>query len=187
MIEFCSVRRMIIVIIFVLCVSLFVFILEGYIEESRTRGEQLLKEMITWDKPVASQDKNKQELPSHAAVEVFKNEVSLNLSSSENIQCYKSEPYYVITNCARCSSFETLALKSEYCAASGYYDKLNCTKSGHTGLRPCLSKSIFANTELLRATVLTAFLSISSYLFVAWRRSILERLAFARVQQHLDG
>ncbi|KAL3991153.1 Jumping translocation breakpoint protein (JTB) family protein [Acanthocheilonema viteae] len=55
--------------------------------------------------------------------------------------CYKNEPFIVLERCIACSPFEQNAVKAAYCLETGFYDKVNCSRSKHLGLKPCYEKT----------------------------------------------
>lgn len=76
---------------------------------------------------------------------------------------------------------------SAYCEATGYYDKLNCTSSRKLGYKPCYTKIEHINKNLFLFTIFSSGMTIFSYSFVSWRRSVLERRSYFRIRQQIGS
>uniref|UniRef100_A0A915B8T9 Protein JTB n=1 Tax=Parascaris univalens TaxID=6257 RepID=A0A915B8T9_PARUN len=195
MIESCSFRRMIFCIIFFSIISAVVFYLESRMEESIDRGDVVLKKFIAWrgsDSTSVTNSPSNLTHPRNIPLNASQKHSGVTEPSSESyppaassILCYKDEPFTVIEECVRCSSFERDALRTEYCAESGYYDKLNCTLSGRLGLRSCYSRGDYASMRFNIMMASWMLMAVTSYVVVSWRRGLLDRRAYLRVQQQL--
>uniref|UniRef100_A0A0N4UHF1 Protein JTB n=1 Tax=Dracunculus medinensis TaxID=318479 RepID=A0A0N4UHF1_DRAME len=101
--------------------------------------------------------------------------------------CFEREKFVLIQECIPCSAFEIKALKTPYCEATGYYDKLNCTSSRKLGYKPCYTKIEHINKNLFLFTIFSSGMTIFSYSFVSWRRSVLERRSYFRIRQQIGS
>uniref|UniRef100_A0A0R3S2R6 Uncharacterized protein n=1 Tax=Elaeophora elaphi TaxID=1147741 RepID=A0A0R3S2R6_9BILA len=72
-----------------------------------------------------------------------------------------------------------------YCLETGFYDKVNCTRSKHLGLKPCYKK-ISASAQFNLFTMFCAFCSVISYGFVNWRQNMLSKQDFMRIQNQFN-
>uniref|UniRef100_A0A914X3F9 Protein JTB n=1 Tax=Plectus sambesii TaxID=2011161 RepID=A0A914X3F9_9BILA len=177
MIEFCSFRRMLASIVLFITASTIVFLLEEYYDE-----DVLEKDVITAKKAIelsphtllSSSPASPPELPHNPSL------------SKAGSTCWLHEQFQPVSLCQPCSDFELNAMKADYCAISGYFDKLNCS-SGKIGLRPCLTKGVYAETRFNMFMAVMAALTGVSAGVVHWRQSLLDRRAYARVQQQLGG
>ncbi|KHN74087.1 Protein JTB [Toxocara canis] len=197
MIESCSFRRMIFCIVPFSIISALVFLIESRLEESISSGDTVLKKLVVWrssevtDYPISSANvshpRNVALTTVHKVPAVSESSLVNDSSEPSSALCYMNEPFTVIEECARCSSFELDALRAGYCLESGYYDRLNCTSSGRIGLRPCYSRGDYASSRLNRVMLFWILMAVASYAFVSWRRGILDRRAYQRIQQQLGS
>ncbi|VDM26572.1 unnamed protein product [Toxocara canis] len=194
-------------------ISALVFLIESRLEESISSGDTVLKKLVVWrssevtDYPISSANvshpRNVALTTVHKVPAVSESSLVNDSSEPSSALCYMNEPFTVIEECARCSSFELDALRAGqldfllrtavgflvpgYCLESGYYDRLNCTSSGRIGLRPCYSRGDYASSRLNRVMLFWILMAVASYAFVSWRRGILDRRAYQRIQQQLGS
>lgn len=76
---------------------------------------------------------------------------------------------------------ENLWVIAAYCLETGFYDKLNCTKSKRLGLKPCYGKTN-GSTQLHLFTLFCALCFVISYGFVRWRQNLLRRQSYMKIQ-----
>ena len=181
--ELRSYRRLALYIFLLVIVSLLVFFWENYMEEKEVENESRFSKLPFWDvshkhKPAANKN------ISQDSVKAGDTPESRLFISKED--CYLEEPVKVIEACVRCTPFEKDALKASYCVATGYYDKIKCTKSGKITLRVCYTFGSRESPELSRFTLFSVFMCFTSFFFVKWRREIVEKQAYLRLQQQLE-
>ena len=144
-----------------------VFVMEEYMEEDDLNGSTTPKQSRT---STADSDKDERRTTTD--------------------ECWKTDTNIIpIELCVKCSDFEANALHASYCSLSGYYDRLNCTYvgGGAIGLRPCISKGVYAQSRFNVFMACMTLMTLISTAIVQWRQSVLDRRAFARVQQQLGG
>ncbi|KAH7724527.1 CRE-JTR-1 protein [Aphelenchoides avenae] len=94
--------------------------------------------------------------------------------------CPPNDEAVRISACEACSPFEMNALKSAYCMETGYFDKYNCS-SGKVVYVPCTSRQPIAQTFHIFTAAMLVSAAIQTF-FVHWRRGILERRSYSRLQ-----
>nr|BAA34305.1 cJTB-like [Caenorhabditis elegans] len=99
-------------------------------------------------------------------------------------ECWKHEPFEVVTQCAPCKDFEIKAIKAGHCLKTGYFDRVNCSKSSTTVLRPCPSPKQSRRHEFYLFYVVNAAILIVSFLSTTQRKAQLERAVYMRLPQH---
>ncbi|CAJ0955243.1 unnamed protein product, partial [Mesorhabditis belari] len=155
--ETISKKKLIPLIFALIGFSILVFVIEEYVEDNDYDGDFALK---------ASSLTNKVDSPA--------------LPTED---CYKYEPFIVLDKCIACTDFETQAMKAKHCQQTGFFDRLNCTKSKHIVLRPCLK--VGQTSSFYKFVIINGFITAIAWIFALKRREYLDTRAYHRVQQQL--
>ncbi|PAV65659.1 hypothetical protein WR25_12750 [Diploscapter pachys] len=108
-------------------------------------------------------------------------------SSASLDDCWQREPVQIISECLPCKEFDIKAIKAKHCVPTGYFDRINCTKSGIMTVRPCYNTKALRNKSSFYTFFLINFiLSIAFYIAVSSRKAHLEQYAYMRVNQHFE-
>uniref|UniRef100_A0A914RNJ6 Uncharacterized protein n=1 Tax=Parascaris equorum TaxID=6256 RepID=A0A914RNJ6_PAREQ len=112
--------------------------------------------------------------------------------AASSILCYKDEPFTVIEECVRCSSFERDALRTGEFVLENvahhiwkFISRCDDPESGRLGLRSCYSRGDYASMRFNIMMASWMLMAVTSYVVVSWRRGLLDRRAYLRVQQQL--
>ncbi|KAI6191369.1 Jtr-1 [Aphelenchoides bicaudatus] len=164
MIETCTTRRMLILIVALLVSSLVILCFEEYIEDTQLAASRQLRQGGKLSYPVTGDVKE---------------------DKHEHADCPQSETLKILEECKQCSAFEVNALQSSYCTETGYYDKFLCGANNKTLFGTCYAKQMksFARFNLF-AGLMIAW-SVAFYGFVSWRRKAIELRSYSRLQQFL--
>ncbi|KAM9824316.1 protein JTB [Neosynchiropus ocellatus] len=105
-------------------------------------------------------------------------------SESPAAPCWLLEDFVVTAECSQCTAFQSKSWTS--CAATGYVERVNCTRSNRDEYKSCrsflLDDRLFWRFEsvLLVLTVLFAFLVVK-------RQRRLDRLASEKVRRQIES
>ncbi|EJD75635.1 hypothetical protein LOAG_17257 [Loa loa] len=160
----------------VITLVIFVFFVYIYSLENVYDGDFVLKKFVMWN---IQQNKIKDV---SRVTQPISDETTPKLPDH---MCYKNEPFIVLESCVACSQFERNAVKAAYCVETDFYDKVNCTRSKHLGLKPCY-KTTNQSTKFNLFTLFSAVCSASSYGFVNWRQNVLRKQGFMRLQNQFN-
>uniref|UniRef100_A0A8R1TQB5 Jumping translocation breakpoint protein n=1 Tax=Onchocerca volvulus TaxID=6282 RepID=A0A8R1TQB5_ONCVO len=155
----------------------FIFFVFIYRLENIYDGSFVLKKFVTWNirqNTTKNVSRVTQSIPSGITQKL------------PDHMCYKNEPFIVLESCIACSQFEQNAVKAAYCFETGFYDKVNCTRSKRLGLKPCYKK-INRSAQFNLFTLFCAFCSVFSYSLVNWRQNVLRKQDYMRIQNQLNA
>ncbi|XP_020793880.1 protein JTB isoform X2 [Boleophthalmus pectinirostris] len=98
--------------------------------------------------------------------------------------CWQLEEFTVTTACVQCNAFETRSWP--VCAQTGFYERVNCTKSNKDELKSCRSSQLeeqsFWHFEAAMLS-LTALFGV----VVVTRQRALDRLASEKVRRQIES
>ncbi|CAI4226267.1 unnamed protein product [Auanema sp. JU1783] len=157
MIDYCSTNRIFTLVLALFGFSIIVFFIEEYAEEN-------------------SNDMK---------MKIARIEDAIHRKHSSS-HCWLEEPYELIQSCLQCSEFEINALKTKYCLTTGYYDRLNCTKSGILAHRPCSKIAEGNQRSFYWFCLVNSVLLLISYSISVKRKEVLDNHSYMRLQQQLD-
>uniref|UniRef100_A0AC34G7G4 Protein JTB n=1 Tax=Panagrolaimus sp. ES5 TaxID=591445 RepID=A0AC34G7G4_9BILA len=170
MIETCTTRRMLILIGFLLVSSCLILLFEEYVEENEFDTSRII------EKVAALSHKHSSSIPKDtqtvSVVPTF-------------VDCNSPGALKLINSCVQCSDFEINALKTAHCQQTGYFDKYLCAATNQSVYLPCHSKTLSTNSKFNYFTIFTLFSSMGFTSFVFWRRSIIEKKAYTRLQNFI--
>lgn len=167
--EYCSTKQISTFVLALIGFSILVFFIEEYTEETEMDAEMEMKKAFYNNEHTGSQ--NKPSLIEKATEYPIE-------------ECWKHEPFQVVTQCAPCKDFEVKAIKAAHCLKTGYFDRINCSKSATTVLRPCPSPKESRRHEFYVFYLLNSLILIVSYLSTIHRKSQLDRAVYMRLPQH---
>ncbi|CAJ0583511.1 unnamed protein product, partial [Mesorhabditis spiculigera] len=151
-------RRLIPFVLAIIGFSILVFLIEEYVEDNDYDGDFSLR--------VPIQNPAEQgPIPSPASVD----------------ECYKYESFVILDKCLPCTDFEAKAIKTKHCIRTGFYDRINCTKSNHVALKPCLK--VNTTPFFYKFVTFNGILTLLSFFVALKRREYLDSRAYHRVQQ----
>ncbi|EFO87986.1 CRE-JTR-1 protein [Caenorhabditis remanei] len=165
--EYCSTKQISTFILALIGFSILVFFIEEYTEESEMHDEMEMKKAFYNNE--------------HNKVTGLTGKVATEYPIEE---CWKHEPFEIVTQCAPCKEFEVKAIKAAHCQKTGYFDRVNCSKSSTTVLRPCPSPKESRRHEFYLFYAFNIILLIISYSVTVQRKSVLERSVYMRLPQH---
>uniref|UniRef100_A0A158R3W8 Protein JTB n=1 Tax=Syphacia muris TaxID=451379 RepID=A0A158R3W8_9BILA len=157
--------------------SILVFFFENYVEETEAEGESRFSMLPYWS---SSQQRQNDHGKFNKSIETFLGSVT----ASNN--CDLVEPIRILKSCIQCTRFEKEALKTAYCAPSGYYNRIQCLKSGRIIQKPCYDSERKEAFKLKRFFLISLLCFITSFVFVKYRRDRVERRAYMKIQQSLE-
>ncbi|CAG9536176.1 unnamed protein product [Cercopithifilaria johnstoni] len=164
----------------------FIFFVCIYRLENIYGGDFTLKKFVTWNiqrSTIKSMSRDIQPL-----IDSKREKIKVSDGPTSKLpdhMCYKHEPFIVLERCIACSQFEQNAVRAAYCLETGFYDKVNCWRSKHLGLKPCYGKAN-RSEQFNLFTLLCAFCSLVSYSFVNWRQNMLRKQGFMRIQNQFN-
>ncbi|CAD6195456.1 unnamed protein product [Caenorhabditis auriculariae] len=178
MMEFCSSKRIFTFVLALLGFSILVFFIEELAEESEMEGEMEMKRQFY-------EEQTKHHSPSaHRKSEQNGKEKTRETSETDLMSdCWKREPFTVISSCVQCKEFEIKAIKSEHCVATGFYDRLQCKKSNITTVRPCMSPKKTQRRSFYIFAFFNFLVVIISFVISTARKAQLDRQSYMRISQ----
>ncbi|CAO4375611.1 unnamed protein product [Caenorhabditis nigoni] len=165
--EYCSTKQISTFVLALIGFSILVFFIEEYTEESEMDAEMEMKKAF-YNKEHSKPAENGLEKATEYPIE----------------ECWKHEPFQVVTQCSPCKEFEIKAIKAAHCLKTGYFDRVNCSKSSTTVLRPCPSPRESRRHEFYFFYFLNSLILILSYLSTIQRKNQLDRAVYMRLPQH---
>uniref|UniRef100_A0AC34Q276 Jumping translocation breakpoint protein n=1 Tax=Panagrolaimus sp. JU765 TaxID=591449 RepID=A0AC34Q276_9BILA len=183
---------MLILIGLLLAASLLVLLFEEYVEENEYDTSRIIDRISILNHGNKKQkDKNEAE------------------KQSTPTSCQDPSALKLVNSCIPCSEFELKAMKTTYCRQTGFYDKFTCSLTNEavykpsycrqTGFydkftcsltneavyKPCYSNVTPTKTKFGVFTLAMLVSSAGFSTFVFWRRSIVERKAYSRLQNFI--
>ncbi|UMM30947.1 hypothetical protein L5515_012622 [Caenorhabditis briggsae] len=165
--EYCSTKQISTFVLALIGFSILVFFIEEYTEESEMDAEMEMKKAF-YNKEHSKPAENGLGKAIEYPIE----------------ECWKHEPFQVVTQCSPCKEFEIRAIKAAHCLKTGYFDRVNCSKSSTTVLRPCPSPRESRRHEFYFFYFLNSLILILSYLSTIQRKNQLDRAVYQRLPQH---
>ncbi|CAB3409136.1 unnamed protein product [Caenorhabditis bovis] len=163
----CSSKQIFTFVIALLGFSILIFFIEEYTEEHEMQSEMEMRKAY------------------------YENEHKLGSSSPEKTttkyppsDCWKYEKTEIISPCAPCKEFEMKAIKADHCISTGFYTRVNCTKSKITVLRPCQAPKESRQKAFNIFSIINLLILVSSYFAAVERKKILDQYAYSRVAQN---
>uniref|UniRef100_A0A914CMD0 Uncharacterized protein n=1 Tax=Acrobeloides nanus TaxID=290746 RepID=A0A914CMD0_9BILA len=163
---------MLILIAILLIVSCIILLLEEYVEDSEFSTARSLKESLL--KKLPFDTKGALDKKANANADTTPPEISSD--------CSNRDLWVLVSSCLPCTMFEMNAMKSSHCSETGYYDKYNCSIKNEIIYVPCYAKRLPISMRFYYFAFICWTMSAGLTAFIMWRRSILERRAFARLQ-----
>ncbi|EGT56120.1 CBN-JTR-1 protein [Caenorhabditis brenneri] len=167
--EYCSTKQISTFVLALIGFSILVFFIEEYTEESEMQSEMEMKKAFY----------NKEH--SNGGITGGTAQKATEYPAEE---CWKHEQFEVVTQCAPCKDFEIKAIKAAHCLKTGYFDRVTCSKSATTVLRPCASPKESRRKEFYLFTMINAFILVISYMIMIERKTQLDRAVYMRLPQH---
>ncbi|KAE9554162.1 hypothetical protein FO519_002642 [Halicephalobus sp. NKZ332] len=166
MIETCTTKKMLILIGILLTASLTILLLEEYVEETGYDTAKIIDRISLGRKGnLGKPDKSK--------------------GKTGSLDCSDPGTLKLLNSCIPCSDFELNAMKTQYCRETGFYDKFRCTVTNESVYKPCYSKSTPPKTKFSYFVLVMLFSSTGFTYFVFWRKAIVDRRAYTRLQNFL--
>jgi len=156
---------MLILIGILLFASLSILLLEEYVEESGYDTSKII-DRISLGRKGNSRKPDKEE-------------------HNGSLDCSDPAALKLLNSCVQCSDFELNAMKTQYCRETGFYDKYICTVTNESIYKTCYSKLTPAKTKFSYFALVMLFSSAGFTYFVFWRKTIVERRAYTRLQNFL--
>uniref|UniRef100_A0AC34Q2F9 Jumping translocation breakpoint protein n=1 Tax=Panagrolaimus sp. JU765 TaxID=591449 RepID=A0AC34Q2F9_9BILA len=159
---------MLILIGLLLAASLLVLLFEEYVEENEYDTSRIIDRISILNHGNKKQkDKNEAE------------------KQSTPTSCQDPSALKLVNSCIPCSEFELKAMKTTYCRQTGFYDKFTCSLTNEAVYKPCYSNVTPTKTKFGVFTLAMLVSSAGFSTFVFWRRSIVERKAYSRLQNFI--
>ncbi|CAI2350919.1 unnamed protein product [Caenorhabditis sp. 36 PRJEB53466] len=163
MVDYCTTKQISTFVLALIGFSILVFFIEEYTEENEMENEMEMKKAFYKSEHGTDSTRKATEYPIE--------------------ECWKYEPIEVVTQCTACKDFEIKAIKAAHCLKTGYYDRVNCSKSSTTVLRPCPSPKEARRREFYGFCLFNSIALVGSYVATAQRKAMLDRATYMRLPQ----